>query len=258
MRANLIMRDSSQRAALTATLLNPRSAGPRVDRSLLNQCKGYVACAASRDERPERTAAPLFWGKGAASADGFDPLSDSQPPIASAVGAAPSSAPRVRVWLRLDAARRAKLKHAAAIRKLTCQAILASAVESFLAECVAVPGAAAMAFAMISNAPAPQAANRQRHKLAIWVQPEKRDDIRATAARLGQSIQAFLQAAIDEALERMTRNEGASREVLAPEAEDLNGVARLPVGEISRRVERATRLSAEIISFRRATRPPWP
>lgn len=256
MRANLIMRDSCQRAALTATLLNPRSAGPRVDRSLLNQSSGHVV-RGGRDEQVERMAAPLFCGKGAASPDGFDPLSDKQPPIASAVGAAQRTAQRVRVWLRLDVARRSKLKHAAADRKLTCQAILASAVESFLAECAAVPDAAAMALAMISKAPAPQGANRQRHKLAIWVHPEKRDDIRATAARLGQSIQAFLQAALDEALERMTRNERLSREVLAPEAEDADGVARLPLGEISRRVESATRLSAEIISFRRAMRPPW-
>jgi hypothetical protein len=254
MGANLTTRDSSQRAALTATLLNPRSAGRRVERSLLNQCKDYVARAAD----PERRAAPLFWGKGAASADGFDPLSDQQPPIASAGGAAQGTTQRVRVWLRLDAARRWKLKHAAADRKLTCQAILASAVENFLAECAAVPDAAAMALAMISKAPAPQAGNRQRHKLAIWVHFETRDDIRATAARLGQSIQAFLQAALDEALERMTRSERASREALAPEAEDADGVARLPLGQISRRVESATRLSAEIISFRRATRPQWP
>jgi hypothetical protein len=200
-------------------------------------------------------AAPLFCGKGAASADGFDPLSDRQPPTASAVGAAQRTAQRVRVWLRLDAARRSKLKQAAADRKLTCQAILASAVDSFLAECAAVPDAAATALALIGKAPARQARNGQRHKLAIWVHPEKRDDIRATAARFGQSIQAFLQAALDEALERVTRNERAAREVLAPEAEDADGVARLPLGEISRRVESATPLGAEIILFRHATRP---
>jgi hypothetical protein len=256
MRTNLTMRDSSQRAALTATLLDPRSAGRRIDRSLLNQGSGHVVCG-SRDERVERTA-PLFCGKGAASADGFDPLSDRQPPIASAVGAAQRTAQRVRVWLRLDAARHAKLKQAAADRKLTCQAILAGAVESFLAECAAVPDAAAMALAMISKAPARGTAKGPpRHKLALWVYPEKRDDIRATAARLGQSIQAVLQAALDEALERMTRNERASPELLAPETEDADGVVRVPLGEISRRVESATRLSAEIISFRRAGRPLW-
>ena len=250
MPANLTMRDSGQRAALTATLLNPRSAGARVNRSLLNQHKDPVV-RTGRDERPEERTAPLFCGKGAASADGFDPLSDRQPPIASAFGAAR----RVRVWLRIDAARRSQLKQAAADRKLTCQALLVSAVESFLAECAAVPDAAAMALAMISKAPARHSANGQRHKLAIWVDLEKRDDIRATAARLGQSIQAFLQAALDEALKRMTREERAVREGFAPEAENAPGVARLPHGAISSGLKSATLLSAEIISFRRAVRP---
>lgn len=251
------MRDSSQRAALTATLLNPRSAGPRIDRSLLNQNRGHVVRGGG-EERSERRAAPLFCGKGAASADGFDPLSDGQPPIGSAVRAAPGTAQRVRVWLRLDAARRSKLKQAAAQRKLTCQAILTSAVDGFLTECAAVPDAAAMALAMIGKAPARQAAQGQRHKLAIWVQPEKRDDIRAAAARFGQSIQALLQAALDEALEGVTRNGRASRELLASEAESADSVARQPRGEISYRVESAAPLSAEIISFRRATPPLWP
>lgn len=253
MRANLTMRDSGQRAALSAALLDPRSAGPRVERSLLNQSRGHVV-RAGRDERPENRSAPLFCGKGAASADGFDPLSDRQPPIASAVGAAQ----RVRVWLRLDAARRSTLKQAAADRKLTCQAVLLSAVESFLAECAALPDAAATALAMIGKAPARQAAHGQRHKLAIWVDLEKRDDIRATAARLGQSIQAFLQAALDEALARMTRNGRASCAAPAVEAEDAQAVTRLPRGAISRRVESAPQLGAEIISFRRATQPLWP
>jgi hypothetical protein len=247
------MRDSSQRAALTAALLDPRSAGPRIDRSLLNQNSGHVVRGGS-DEQVERMVAPLFCGKGAASADGFDPLSDGQPASACAVGAAQPTAQRVRVWLRLDAARRWKLKQAAADRKLTCQAILVSAVESFLAECAAVPDAAAMALALISKAPARQARNGQRHKLAIWVQSEKRDEIRATAARLGQSIQAFLEAALDEALERLTRNQRATREGLALEAEDADGLAPLPLGEMARHLERATPLGAEIISFRRATR----
>jgi uncharacterized protein (DUF1778 family) len=255
MRTNLTMRASSQRAALTATLLDPRSAGRRIDRSLLNQNSSQVV-RSSREERVERTAV-LFCGKGAASADGFDPLSDRQPPIASAVGGTQQTALRVRVWLRLDAARRSKLKQAAAARKLTYQAILAGAVESFLAECAAVPDAAAMALAMISKTPARETAKGPRHKLALWVYPEKRDDIRATAARLGQSIQAFLQAALDEALERMTRNERATRELLAPEAEDADGVARLPLGEIPHRAESPTRVSAEIISFRRAARSLW-
>jgi uncharacterized protein (DUF1778 family) len=256
MRSNLTMRDATHRAALTATLLNPRNAGPRVDRSLLNQSKG-LGILAGRDERPESVVAPLFWGKGAASADGFDPLSDRQPAIAAAAGA-PQTAERVRVWLRVDAARRSQLKQAAADRKLTCQAVLVSAVESFLAECAAVPDAAAIASAVIARAPARRAANGRRHKLAIWVHPEKRDAIRATAARLGQSIQTFLQAALDEALEPMARNERAPGELLAPEAADAHGVARLPLGAISSFSESATQLGAAIISLRGAARPAWP
>jgi uncharacterized protein (DUF1778 family) len=250
------MRDATHRAALTATLLNPRNAGHRVDRTLLNQSKGH-GILAGRDKRPESVVAPLFCGKGAASADGFDPLSDRQPPIASAVGVKQSAAPRVRVWLRIDPVRRSKLKRAAAKRKQTCQAILLGAIEGFLADCAAVPDAAAMALAMITQGSARHASNGHRHKLAVWVHPEKRDDIRATAARLGQSIQAFLQAALDETMDRMIRNERASRELLAPEAEDSHGVARLPLGEISGGLESATHLGAEIISFRSATRPAW-
>jgi hypothetical protein len=207
MRANLTMvKQPTKRPALTAALLDPGNAGHRVDRCLADG-NSSLAPMANSDRRPEATPAPLLCEKGAASADGFDPLTRLRPrPMALSAGSAEVGPPqRVRVWFRVDPLRRAKLKQAAAYEKRTCQTLLASALAAFMAECEAIPPCAATALAMMPQSGARQASNCRRHKIAVWLHPQKRDQTRATAARLGQTIQALLLMALDEELERVAR-----------------------------------------------------
>lgn len=198
------MRDPKSRAALTTTLLNRGDADRRVERCLISANVGPDRVGGT-DERLARVAAPLLCEKGGASAGGFDPLIR----VAPVNGLELIAGRRVRVWFRIDPARRLKMKQSAGYRRESCQAFLVSAVESFMRECASIPDAAAASLAMITKTAPRQTSNGPRHKVAIWIQPERRDQIRAMTARLGQTIQAFLVAALDEHLDRMVRSERA-------------------------------------------------
>lgn len=205
------MRDPNTRAALTAALLNRSDADRRVERCLISANVGPDHVGGT-DARLATVAAPLLCEKGAASAGGFDPLIQ----VAAVDRLELIAGRRVRVWFRIDPARRLKLKQSAGYRRQSCQAFLVSAVDGFMRECASIPDAAAASLAMITKAAPRQTSNGRRHKIAIWIPPERREQIRAMTARLGQTIQAFLVAALDEYLDRMVRSERALSRLFEP------------------------------------------
>jgi hypothetical protein len=243
------MRDQNSRATLSAALLNPSSAGRRVDLCLVDQNTSSTVIAGA-DKRPEIIAAPLFCEKGDASAVGFDPLG-VQLPVASASRSERNAVQRVRVWFRIDPERRSKLKQAAAGQKLTRQALLVSAVDSFMTQYEAIPEAAAASLAMITKGVSRRAPKCHRHKVAIWVRPEKKEQIRAMAERLGLTIQAFLQAALDEKLDLIAPCERAARYQVVPTADGSGGSAGILPSDLMQPLGNATPVSAEIIPLRR-------
>ncbi len=238
------MRDAMRPAALTAALLNPSGASRRVDRCLVNHTADRDHDAGTDEQEAEM---PLLCEKGAASVHGFDPL------IQMCLGARPARTgmQRVRVWLRIDATRRSQMKQAAAYRKQSCRAFLASAVESFMTECASIPDAAALALATMAKAPIRRTSTSRRHKVAIAVDFGQRDQIRAMAARLGQTIQAFLMASLDKQLKRMARSDRALRLLFDAAAEASDRPSAVPPGEISDPREGVMPVAAKVISFRR-------
>lgn len=244
------MRDAMRPAALTAALLNPSGASRRVDRCLVNHTADRDHDAGTDEQEAEM---PLLCEKGAASVHGFDPLIQMclGARVASAGGPARTGMQRIRVWLRIDATRRSQMKQAAAYRKQSCRAFLASAVESFMTECASIPDAAALPLATMAKAPIRRTSTSRRHKVAIAVDFGQRDQIRAMAARLGQTIQAFLMASLDKQLKRMARSDRALRLLFDAAAETSDRPSAVPPGEISDPREGVMPVAAKVISFRR-------
>jgi hypothetical protein len=245
------MTEPRRPATLMATLLDPGTANRRVDRCFVSSDKSrdLVADIAKRAE----TVTALFCDKGAASADGFDPLTSvhARRSVASSGTAERGGVQRVRVWLRIDGLRRSKLKLAAKYGNQTCQAILATAVDAFMIECAAIPDAAAASVALIAKGAARRAPNGRRHKIAIWVDLEQRERIRDMVARLGQTIQALLQAALDETLDRMARSERAMCHPSAATTDTSGTLVAFPAIDLVPTAN-ADPVGTEVISFKRA------
>lgn len=209
------MRNATKQASLTASLLHR---APRPSAALSG---GFLAAKPSVPvEAPQ---AHLFCRKGEASAEGFRslryPSSAPVAPTAEPVPAAPQPAAALpkcgqgrRLWLRIGADRRALLKQAASANGRTCQAFLVGALDAFLGEVAGPSGIEATSLLVVPKPaayPAAPAVPSARVKLACWVDEERRAKTLLAAGRLGQTVQSFLETALDKQLGRMasTREE---------------------------------------------------
>lgn len=204
------MRNATKQASLTASLLHRAPCPPATPPGGLFAAKTSAPVEAHQPS--------LFCRKGDASAEGFRSLRyPTAAPAAETVPAAPSTAaPRAaagpkcgegrRLWLRVAADRRAQLKQAALANGQTCQAFLVGALDAFLGEVAGPAGIEATSLLVVPQPvalPAARAASTARVKLACWVDDGRRAKTLLAAGRLGQTLQSFLETALDKQLGRM-------------------------------------------------------
>ncbi|MGE5200543.1 MAG: hypothetical protein ACM3O6_00630 [Acidobacteriota bacterium] len=171
----------------------------------------------------------LLCCKGEASPEGFRPahrgLRAALAHAAPRVAEAPRKTPSARVWLRVDAERHALLKAAAMRLGVSTQTILATAAVRALRKPGPAPAAPRRVFAARAVEPP------RRVKLAIRVTQEDRAPVKAAAAAVGATCQAWLLAALDAELAPATKGATAPSGPIAAGGADI-----VPL----RRPERAT------------------
>ena len=177
--------------------------------TLLLQAQGIETGAApttgaGQDDAAAPPAAVLFCSKGEATSDLFRPVRfwDEEGPQEAQIEEKLLLLPRCghgsRLWLRVDPTRRRRLKFAAACRGQTSQAFLVSAIDTALEKAAEPARRSTLSFFAGSKA----AALPRRVKLAVWVDDERHAAVRAAAQARGQTVQAFLMAALDAHLVR--------------------------------------------------------
>jgi hypothetical protein len=153
---------------------------------------------------PPADTGPLFFAKGEASARQFRPAGHAAPAPAeifflSLPQPRPAPLEPDRLWLRLDADRHRQLKDVARRRGQTGRAVLAAALDAFLAT-VALGDRPALPLA---TAPRRRTGPRSpRAKLSLKIDASRGARTRLVAAELGQSVQSLLVAALDAELRR--------------------------------------------------------
>jgi uncharacterized protein (DUF1778 family) len=222
------MLNSNGCAVITGALLAPANARKRVE--LLFNSGANTRHTAGADPLVEFVA-PVLCEKGTASAAGFDPLVRKSLQPAAAQNSGPKCAPvqRVRVWLRIDAARHQKMKLAAANQKQSGQEFLRRSISKSLVEYASIPGSAP---ALRSEAAARQPSRQERRKVAVWVNSEQRERIRAAASLRGQTIQDLLMAALDPQLDRIEASTGAHRPLFESIVDELDASNAVVSGAI--------------------------
>lgn len=216
------MLNATRPASLTASLLHREPGMPAARSGGLFTTKSAAPV--------EIAQVPLFCRKGEASAESFRSLRYPAKGPSAAVPAAAEPAPAVReaavgvtpkcgegsrLWLRVGPERRHRLKLAAAAEGQSCQAFLVSALDALLQEVAGPPGLGDTAL-LVVPIPTTTAASGvagipgARVKLACWVDAGRRARTLRAAQCLGQTLQAFLLAALDRHLDRVAEPRGAA------------------------------------------------
>jgi hypothetical protein len=206
------MLNATKQASLTASLLHRATCSPPAVAGTLLAAKPVVALDASqgspfcrKGEASAESFRSLRYPTGASAAPAPDLVAGTTAP--PAVQSLPKCGQGRRLWLRVDAARRAALKRAASAQGQTCQAFLVSALDAFLGEagCPAVPDARALMLVPTAPSPLPSPEGGPiRVKLACWVDEARRARVALAAARLGRTFQSLLEAALDKHLDHAT------------------------------------------------------
>ncbi len=201
------MRNATMQASLSASLMHrtDRASGPAAAIGAVTPSPGAYLPRSS-----------LFCRKGEASAETFRSLRYSTvEAVAAPAGTAaatvqaaepsPKCGEGRRLWVRVTPARRQALKDAAAAHGQSCQAFLVGALDALLED---VAGPLGIDTHSLRVLPKPAAlhllpkAKTNRVKLACWVDADRRAKTLVTAQRLGQTVQALLEAALDKHLDR--------------------------------------------------------
>lgn len=203
---------AAETASLTASLIDRAAARARVDHAL-----ALTPVAASIDAVP--VDARLFCEKGQASVSPVAPV---------------ASAPlrRARLWLRLSAAERRRVKVAAAFVGQSSAAFLRDALTSFMDNLLPLAAKRPAGARRVVGPP-----RERRVKLAFGVDVSVRAALHSAAAQRGETVQTLLTTAIDAHLARLIDSPAATN--LRPLLEAFDAVT----------AERATGPAAKVIDF---------
>jgi uncharacterized protein (DUF1778 family) len=203
---------AAETASLTASLIDRAAARARVEHAFARTPVAALIEAVPAD-------APLFCEKGRASVSPLAPV-------------APAPVRRARLWLRLSAAERRRVKLAAAFFGQSTAAFLRDALAAFMDNLLPL---AAVRPAGVRPLAGPS--RERRVKLAFRVDASMHAALHSAAAQRGGTVQMLLITAIDVHLARLIDSPAAKN--LRPLLEAFDAVT----------AERAAGHGAEVIDF---------